>query len=98
MRHALELSMTTAPASAKRGACAREPVAPALNSAMSMPAGSAVATSSMMTVCPPNSTAVPAERAVANRRSSRIGNARSENLAHDRADLSGGADDGDRES
>ena len=74
MRQALELSMTTAPASAKRGACAREPVAPAENSAMSTPVGSAVATSSTTTLCPPNSSDVPAERAVANRRSSRIGN------------------------
>ena len=81
MRQALELSITVAPASAKRGACARLPVAPAENRAMSMPDGSAVSTSSMMTVCPANSTAVPAERAVANRRSSRIGKARSARIS-----------------
>ena len=42
IRHADELSMTTAPASANRGACARDPVAPAENNATSIPVGSAV--------------------------------------------------------
>src|SRR6478609_10874685 len=50
MRQALELSMTRAPASANRGACARLPVA-------------------------------PAERAVANRRSSRMGKPRSARIS-----------------
>ena len=39
MRHAEELSMTTAPAAANFGARAREPAAPAENRAMSSPAG-----------------------------------------------------------
>ncbi len=81
MRQALELSMTSAPASAKRGAWAREPVAPAEKSATSTPAGSAVATSSTTTEWPPKSIEVPAERAVANRRSSRMGNERSARIS-----------------
>ena len=52
MRHALELSITSAPASANRGACARLPVAPAEKSAMSTPAGSAVAMSSTTMLWP----------------------------------------------
>ena len=81
IRQALELSMTTAPASANRGAWAREPVAPAENSAIWMPAGSAVATSSTTISRPSTSIVEPAERAVANRRSSRIGNARSTRMS-----------------
>ena len=42
-----------------------------------MPRASAVSTSSTMTVAPPNSMAVPAERDDENRRSSRIGKDRS---------------------
>ena len=41
--------MTVTPAAANRGACAREVVAPAENSAMSSPVGSACAASSTMT-------------------------------------------------
>ena len=91
--------MTVAPAAAKRGAWARLPVAPAEKRAMSMPAGSAVSTSSMMIVSPPNSTAVPAERAVAKQAqlADREG-ALGEDLAHHGAHLAGGADDGDGES
>ena len=53
IRKALELSMTSAPASAKRCAWARLVVAPALNRAMSRPLGSAVAASSTVTSAGP---------------------------------------------
>ena len=46
IRHAEELSMTIAPAAAKRGASSREPGAPQENRARSRPAGSAAAASS----------------------------------------------------
>jgi demethylspheroidene O-methyltransferase len=46
LRQAEELSITTAPAAAKRGACTRDMVAPAENNAMSKPRGSAVSASS----------------------------------------------------
>ena len=46
LRQADELSITTTPASANRGACTRDIVAPAENSAMSRPLGSAVSASS----------------------------------------------------
>src|SRR6478735_3202586 len=81
IRHALELSITVAPAAAKRGAWARLPVAPAEKSAMSIPVGSAPSMSSMMIVWPANSTAVPADRAVAKSRRSRIGKARSARIS-----------------
>ncbi len=63
MRHADELSMTTAPAAAKRGASAREPVAPAENRAMSRPDGSAVAASSTAISPPFHGSVRPADRA-----------------------------------
>ena len=101
MRHALELSMTTAPASAKRGACARLPVAPAENRAMSMPAG--LGGRDILDdrrPGPANSTSVPAERAVAKSAelADRERRAPRESRRIDGADLAGGADDGDGES
>ena len=68
LRHAEELSITIAPASANRGACTRDIVAPAENSAMSRPAGSAVAASSTTISCPRNGSFLPAERAEAKNR------------------------------
>ena len=62
-RHADELSMTIAPAAANRSACAFDVAPPAENSAMSMPARSAVATSSTTTSVPFQSSTLPAERA-----------------------------------
>ena len=47
LRHAEELSTTTAPAAANRGACTRDMVAPAEKSAISSPDGSAVSASSI---------------------------------------------------
>ena len=52
IRKAEELSTTSAPAAAKRGAWAREVVAPAEKSAMSIPVGSAVEASSTTTSRP----------------------------------------------
>src|SRR4051812_15173571 len=52
LRNALELSTTITPASTNRGTSARDVVAPAENSAMSSPAGSAVAASSTTTSRP----------------------------------------------
>ena len=65
MRQADELSMTTAPAAAKRGASARQLVAPAENRAMSRPARSAVAASSTTISVPFHGSVRPAERAEA---------------------------------
>ena len=77
LRHAEELSTTTAPAAANRGACTRDIVAPAENSAMSRPDGSAVSESST-TICSPRySSFLPAERAEAKKRTSSAGKARS---------------------
>ncbi len=98
MRQALELSMTRAPAAANFGASAREAVAPAENSAMSMPDGSAVSESSTTICSPRNGRVVPAERALAKKRTlvGREG-ALLEQATHHGADLAGGADDGDGE-
>ena len=94
IRQAEELSTTITPASANRGASAREVVAPAENSAMSRPVGSAVAASSTVTSRSPNGSIVPAERAEAKNRISSTGKSRSaQDLAHRDADLAGGADD-----
>ena len=65
--------MTTTPASANRGACAREVVAPAENSAMSSPVGSASATSSTTTSRPCQGSVDPADRAEAKNRISATG-------------------------
>jgi hypothetical protein len=62
MRHAEELSMTTAPAAANLGARAREPVAPAEKRAMSRPVGSAVSASSTTISSRFQGRARPAER------------------------------------
>ncbi len=69
IRHAEELSITIAPAAAKRGASSREPGAPQENSAKSSPAGSAAAASSTVKSSPPKGSRRPAERAEANTRS-----------------------------
>src|SRR6478752_4364500 len=65
IRKADELSTTTTPASANRGAWAREVVAPAENSAMSSPLGSAVEASSTVISVVAEGSTVPAERAEA---------------------------------
>ncbi len=77
IRQAEELSMTTAPAAAKRSASARDAVAPAENSAMSSPAGSAVAASSTVTSPPDQGSVEPADRAEAKKRISATGKSRS---------------------
>jgi hypothetical protein len=59
LRQAEELSTTTAPAAANRGACTRDIVAPAENSAMSMPLGSAVSASSTSISWPRNVSFLP---------------------------------------
>ena len=63
IRNADELSITIAPAAANFGAKARDDVAPAENSAMSSPLGSAVSASSTTTSVPSQGRVVPAERA-----------------------------------
>ena len=99
MRQALELSMTSTPAAAKRGACTFDMVAPAEKIAMSSPVGSAVAASST-------------DDLLAAERERRAGAARSgeeadlgdrevalvEEAAHDGADLAGGADDAETDA
>ena len=96
MRHADELSITTAPAAAKRGARAREPVAPAENRAMSRPAESAVAASSTDDLG-----ALPRQRAPGRAGRGEVAQlvdgegALVEHAAHDPADLTGGTDDAD---
>src|SRR5919112_430675 len=59
-RQAELLSMTVTPASANRGACAREVVAPAEKIAMSRPVGSAVAASSTVISPPAHGRVLPA--------------------------------------
>src|SRR4051794_37166304 len=81
MRHALELSMTSTPASAKRGACTFDIVAPAEKIAMSSPVGSAVLASSTVICSPRNGSVVPALRALAKNRISLIGTSRSSSRA-----------------
>src|SRR6476660_1123895 len=68
IRQAEELSTTTAPAAANRGASSRELAAPAENSAMSMPDGSAVSASSTVISRPSKDSVVPAEREEAKNR------------------------------
>ncbi len=66
MRHAEELSMTTAPAAANRSACAFDVAPPAEKSATSIPRRSSVgvaATSSTTTSVPRHGSVDPAERA-----------------------------------
>src|SRR3712207_8907393 len=58
--------------SAKRGAWALEVLAPAEKIAMSSPAGSAVAASSTGISSPPHGRGLPAERAEADRKSTRL--------------------------
>jgi hypothetical protein len=65
MRNAEELSITTAPAAANFAAYARDEVAPAENSAMSRPLGSAVSASSTTISVPFQGSVDPAERAEA---------------------------------
>ena len=60
-------------ASAQAGAIAREVVAPAENSAMSSPVGSAVIASSTVISRSPNGSTVPAERLEAKNRTSSTG-------------------------
>src|SRR5664280_2046522 len=89
-----ELSTTTAPAPAKRGASSREEVAPLENRAMSSPARSAVAASSTITSSPRKDSRRPAERCDANsRRSSRGEVPLVEDGAHHRPHLAGCTDD-----
>ena len=88
--------MTTAPAAANFGASALEVAPPAENSAMSMPVRSAVAASSTTISVPRHGSVVPAERAEAKKRTLVEREvALVEQAAHDGADLTGGADDGD---
>ena len=91
--------MTVTPAAANRGACAREVVAPAENSAMSRPVGSAVAASSTTISPPPHGRVVPADRAEAkNRMLADREVPLGQDLAHDAADLTGRADDADAQA
>ena len=87
--------MTTAPAAAKRGASSRDVVAPAENSAMSRPVGSAVAASSTTISPPPRQRRAgrPGRREEADRRQREV--ALGEEPAHDGAHLTGGADHAD---
>ena len=65
MRQADELSITSTPAAANRGACTRDMIAPAEKIAISSPVGSAIEASSM-TICSPfHGSVVPALRALA---------------------------------
>ena len=77
IRKAEELSTTVTPALAKRGASARDVVAPAEKSAMSRPDGSAVEASSTVISRPAYGSTEPAERAEAKKRTSSAGKARS---------------------
>jgi hypothetical protein len=95
IRKADELSTTTAPAAAKAGAYCLERSPPAENRAISTPAGSAVARSSISTVPQAVSTVPPAERAEANRRNSERELPLLEDREHGASDRAGGSDDGD---
>ena len=88
--------MTMAPAAANRGACTRDIVAPAENSAMSRPVGSAVSASSTSISWPRNGSFLPAERAEAKNRTL-VGRevALLQQCPHDLADLTGRADHSD---
>ena len=96
LRQAEELSITTAPASANRGACTRDMVAPAENSAMSSPLGSAVSASSTSISCAAERQLAARERAEAKNRTLVDREvALLEQRPHHRADLAGRADDSD---
>ncbi len=77
MRQALELSMTSTPAAANRGAWIFDIAPPAEKIATSSPLGSAVSASSTTTSSPRNGRVVPALRADAKKRISAIGKSRS---------------------
>lgn len=77
LRQAEELSTTTAPAAANRGACTRDIVAPAENSAMSRPDGSAVSLFSTSISSPRKASFLPSERAEAKNRTELAGKLRS---------------------
>ena len=79
LRQAEELSTTVTPAAANRGACTRDIVAPAENSAMSRPVGSAVSASSTSISWPRNVSLRPCERAEAKNRTLLAGKSRSSN-------------------
>ena len=81
LRHALELSMTVAPAAATLGASTLLAAPPLEKSAMSMPEKSAVAESSTTTSSPLNGRVVPAERADAKNRTCVTGKSRSSRRA-----------------
>jgi hypothetical protein len=81
LRQAEELSTTTAPAAAKRGACTRDIVAPAENSAMSRPDGSAVSLFSTSISWPRKGIFLPSERAEAKNRTLVAGKSRSSSSA-----------------
>lgn len=76
LRQADELSMTTAPAAANRGACTRDMVAPAENKAMSSPDGSAVSLFSTSISWPRYVSFLPSDRAEAKNRTEVAGNSR----------------------
>src|ERR1700754_3250665 len=76
MRHAEELSITTAPAAANLGANSLEVAAPAENSTISSSVGSAAAASSTTISRPSQTSRLPAERAEANKRMVAIGKRR----------------------
>src|SRR6187401_2921609 len=74
IRHADELSITVTPQAANFGASSRDDLAPAENSAMSRPVGSAVEASSTVTSFPSHGSFVPADRDEAKKRISVTGN------------------------
>jgi len=80
IRHADELSITVTAAAANRGACTRDIEAPAENSAISNPAGSADAASSTTMSAPSQGNVEPADREEAKYRISSTGNARSASI------------------
>jgi hypothetical protein len=80
-RQADELSTTTAPAAANRGACTRDIVAPAENSAMSSPDGSAVSAFSTSISWPRKVSFLPSDRGEAKNRTEVAGKSRSSSSA-----------------
>ena len=99
MRQREELSITVAPACANLGAHSPEVEPPAENSARSKPwidSSSRPVDDEIGAVPPTPSASGPTERSDANATISRAGNPRSRSSSqHQRADLAGGADDGD---
>src|SRR5215210_7676626 len=77
MRHWDELSTTTAPASAKRGAHSALTADPAENSATSKPWIDSSSSGATVSLCPLQSSVRPAERSEANGTTSSAGNERS---------------------